>query len=191
MASTSTRSRPASRARDIASGKGMTPTFSPLAPMRRTSLVRIRSLIRSSRRMSQPLFIKVCATISAILAHVFCLINDTDASLSPGVARADSFVGHVAVAAQHGECRILHEPRVGLRQAAEVEPAPACAFDDARVLATIAEAKRRPRFYVRRFTSSDMRLTISSTGLALRSSPLRRRTAASCASASRSPTTSM
>lgn len=118
----------------------MTPTFSPLAPMRRTSLVRIRSLIRSSRRMGQPLFIKVCATISAILAHVFCLINDTDASLSPGVARADSFVGHVAVAAQHGECRILHEPRVGLRQAAEVEPAPACAFD--RVLSTMRECSQ-------------------------------------------------
>src|SRR2546426_12166398 len=44
--------------------------------MRRTSLVRIRSLIRSSRRIGQALSVNACATISDILAQGLKLINE-------------------------------------------------------------------------------------------------------------------
>src|SRR6266540_516871 len=103
--------------------------------------------------------------------------------------------GMVPGAFQYRQTRVFCEARVRLRETAQIEAAAPRALHEPRVLTRLAEARiDKNRFvppYTRWLTSSFIRAMISLTGRAFKSSPLRNRTAAALASASRSPTTSM
>ncbi len=78
--------------------------------------------------------VKVCATISDILAQRSCLINEQTLA-SPRAFLAHTKVASVPIADQHRQSRVLREPLVRLRPPAEIEPAPPRVFNEARVLA--------------------------------------------------------
>ena len=83
--------------------------------------------------------VKVCATISDILAQRSCLINEqtlVSGQLLPPLLLA--LKRAIPVTAKHGKTRVLREALVHLRQPAEVEPAATGVLDYARVLAAIA-----------------------------------------------------
>ena len=85
--------------------------------------------------------VKVCATITDILAQCQCLINEqTLASnrllgpLSPAERRL------MAIATKNGKCRIFREAVVRFREPAEVEATAARALDHTQMLAGATEA---------------------------------------------------